>query len=761
MNTYELIKRSEVKRMLAKDAESYTSKPADWIKNNTEPIYVGCNAWLNLINQTSAVTCQQVKAEMISDGLTSTIKRADTIADKLLHEQEFEYDPIWVHLLQVLLDRALPEMQRCLFVLRFLKRVCLKDSDKLAAEALNSFYALNKYLGEHTWSNTPFAQTSMGYELRRYFEERWSWIEDYPYDDEEYLARAGWFSNGAANDIDLTVSEDGRIITTHLSKGGTVKALYSKVEYLCRHIAYLDSDRMFPTGHTDVSNTSLEDIIPTQRDDGLTGDLIQAVEKSLSKKRIIGIANVKINFFANAGRKLLELHTDLHYADRITYKEQRINALAAQVASIDHRYATIDHSNASDSHGYSIIATLMPINYVKHCECLRSKYLIDRETGVIRRNNIWFTSGHPYTYLHESYNFLYLADFATEKVDALLGEDEEPCLKPFTCGDDLFLDSRVVEFYVDLASRLGITVGESKSFWGPANFRESCGVEAYEGSDVSGKKWPRSQIDPDSVEGIVSLLDLQHTLYSEYAVRGFLTEYIREKEPGMTSSLPCTNCTDLWETPEAFVLRADPYKPITGWNALKQWCQMGEGERRRVLFEDSLAKGKLAWLKDKKHFDKGFDSLWIPKRDTAYRVLLGSKNLIHGYSYPTLRELTLDQKLMMACGTCGLNCPKALHAPFGVGGYKPAHATINAMWSPVSSCPYIQDSTEPSHWKTKSTYEKKGFALWWEAWNYAKFLKDGPTYEDKILRSVGVSSATPRYQGQLTGVKSLRSAIDK
>lgn len=57
--------------------------------------------------------------------------------------------------------------------------------------------------------------------------------------------------------------------------------------------------------------------------------------------------------------------------------------------------------------------------------------------------------------------------------------------QPLVFGDDIICDSRVTEDVYSALHRLGFTVNVSKSFTGSQAFRESCGVFAYQGDDVT------------------------------------------------------------------------------------------------------------------------------------------------------------------------------------------------------------------------------------------------------------------------------------
>lgn len=56
---------------------------------------------------------------------------------------------------------------------------------------------------------------------------------------------------------------------------------------------------------------------------------------------------------------------------------------------------------------------------------------------------------------------------------------------PIVYGDDIIVDTRITDSVTSTLSRLGFSVNRSKSFTGSQSFRESCGVFAFEGQDVT------------------------------------------------------------------------------------------------------------------------------------------------------------------------------------------------------------------------------------------------------------------------------------
>lgn len=74
-------------------------------------------------------------------------------------------------------------------------------------------------------------------------------------------------------------------------------------------------------------------------------------------------------------------------------------------------------------------------------------------------------------------------------------------------GDDLIVPVDCVDSVIDQLARLGLKVNVDKSFWN-GKFRESCGGDYYDGTDVTPvrfrRKFPRNRSDVSEVESLVA-----------------------------------------------------------------------------------------------------------------------------------------------------------------------------------------------------------------------------------------------------------------
>jgi len=241
------------------------------------------------------------------------------------------------------------------------------------------------------------------------------------------------------------------------------------------------------------------------------------------------------------------------------YNYQRGNQLMALLGSrhsqVDINVATMDCSMASDSVTQKVCQDILPYNIYQWGEKCRSPY-IDIGTGKKLREAItWMTMGHPMTYPVESVIFFCAAVLATcitrhIDVDMLKPKNkllDLPWSDPYftviqTVGDDVTLASDCVEAFTFILQTLGFIVNSDKSYWGSANYRESCGKEYYCGTDVTGLYYPRGT----STNEYAELIGLQHKLADFPQANAFIIDEIYKLRSQVTCSSIDSEYTDIW-----------------------------------------------------------------------------------------------------------------------------------------------------------------------------------------------------------------------
>lgn len=295
--------------------------------------------------------------------------------------------------------------------------------------------------------------------------------------------------------------------------------------------------------------------------------LVSPVPKDYETSRMIAPETAYLNVEGSRVRSLfVDLLQHTGFIAMMPPEDQSLNRERAREGSIypqENPYCTKDLSHASDSISRAFFFELLPVEL--HCvvrEAL-SDYMVV-ETDIIPTKML-ATSGSVLTPMLQSVFFLTVLITACDLAN-------EP--RDVSCyNDDLICRQSVEKTVDDLLTAVGATVNEKKSFeYGP--FRESCGGEYLNGVDVTGVYWPRHAI-PDLrrtaasspnesgakwLEGLQTLLSLQHKLYEFPTVRQILEGEILRVVPDMTYSPVGTDADDLWAS------WIDEYSSMKRWH---------------------------------------------------------------------------------------------------------------------------------------------------------------------------------------------------
>lgn len=153
----------------------------------------------------------------------------------------------------------------------------------------------------------------------------------------------------------------------------------------------------------------------------------------------------------------------------IDLSDQFRNQRAAKLASVNNDYVTVDFEAASDTVSFNAVAWLFPCDWFKFLCAFRSpEYRGCFGSGKYQK---FSSMGNGSTFAIETLIFA-AACYATGSRDFLV------------YGDDVIIGKEFFESYKRLTRFLGFTINASKTFCdGP--FRESCGMDAFNGVDVT------------------------------------------------------------------------------------------------------------------------------------------------------------------------------------------------------------------------------------------------------------------------------------
>jgi hypothetical protein len=193
----------------------------------------------------------------------------------------------------------------------------------------------------------------------------------------------------------------------------------------------------------------------------------------------------------------------------VDLRDQSRNQYLARVGSQDGSYATLDLASASDTISRELVADLLPYPWWALLEDLRTPTILHDDRKVVLQK--FSSMGNGFTFELESLIF-----FAVARCVCSTGTVS-------VYGDDIIVPTEYAQDVVTHLSMCGFKVNSEKSFIdGP--FRESCGGDYFEGSDIR----------PVYVKGLLSIREL-YRLHNFFYRRGenelasVLIDYIPRK----------------------------------------------------------------------------------------------------------------------------------------------------------------------------------------------------------------------------------------
>lgn len=325
-----------------------------------------------------------------------------------------------------------------------------------------------------------------------------------------------------------------------------------------------------------------------------------AVPKTLKTPRIIAVEPGHMQYMQQAVRAAIydEVAKDSFLAPLLDFRDQTSNQRMASWGSLSGELATLDLSEASDRVSNSLVLDMLK-NYPALCalvDSCRSQTADVPGFGVIPLSK-FASMGSALCFPFEAMVFLtaVFVGISRERsvpvthhlISQMLGS-----VRVF--GDDIIIPSTDVHSVMNSLSAFGQKVNSHKSFW-IGNFRESCGKEYYNGSDVSIARvrmvFPSSRRHASEMESLTSLRN-QHYVLGNWQVVRTLDQLIQRFIPWPAGSnlfsgmakvtyLPLVdNAFDVsLQRPVRFAARLRSLKPsdiLDGWGALQKFFLKGD-----------------------------------------------------------------------------------------------------------------------------------------------------------------------------------------
>lgn len=210
---------------------------------------------------------------------------------------------------------------------------------------------------------------------------------------------------------------------------------------------------------------------------------------------------------------------------RVNFADQSINGKLALLGSNSNnselrRYcgvskiATLDMEDASDRVSLALVRAVLPIRLTRALERTRSTHVkLPAGLGGPSHMKIKKVSpmGSGVCFPVESITFYSLCVGYIRSVTAL--SLDEACAKVWVYGDDIIVAREYATGIMETLEYYGLKFNQAKSFLGGL-FRESCGVDAYNGQDVTPirlkQRLPHDRKDANAVVGWVATSNLLH-----------------------------------------------------------------------------------------------------------------------------------------------------------------------------------------------------------------------------------------------------------
>lgn len=321
------------------------------------------------------------------------------------------------------------------------------------------------------------------------------------------------------------------------------------------------------------------------------------VPKDYRGPRLISCEPRELMFIQQGLMWKLYNHIEQHPDTRglVNFTDQSINQRLAHEGSITGALATLDLKDASDLVRWDIVQQLFPPNWVDALSASRSgaTLLPTGETVVLNK----------FAPMGSSLCFPVMA----LTIWALLTASLPPDTKVFVYGDDLIIPTAYAERAISVLEAFDLKVNVNKSFSkGP--FRESCGKEYVQGSDVTPlrlKTYPT-----DDVHDIGSLVCFANNLRETWGEEsGPVTSLIKEWYPRVPVSRHRSECS--FDEPLGWLSPAAPtHSERKRVKPLVLWDRYSDLDRLRRRLNRELQVREYWVLKPRCTFDKVASDDW-------------------------------------------------------------------------------------------------------------------------------------------------------
>lgn len=347
------------------------------------------------------------------------------------------------------------------------------------------------------------------------------------------------------------------------------------------------------------------------------------VPKDSRGPRLISMEPLEYQWIQQGFNRSLVTLLESHRLTRgqVNFRDQSVNRQLAREGSLHHYWATLDMKDASDRVSLALVERLFPKSIVPYLKAIRS-HSTRLPNGVEITLKKFAPMGSAVCFSIEAFVFWALLVAVVARVRQVPYRHAASLV--YVYGDDLIIPSDIFEEAVEALTSVHLKVNEAKCFH-RGDFRESCGMDAYLGVDVTPLKistrWSSS---PSSGEALASYTSYANTFRKRgyYALANFIfgsLARVHGKIPYGTSSsgYPCevvassqeasklnlgAGIPARWNTSYQQVeFRVRYLKPLStgsqldGWPRLLRFTNQGVGKRPDEVVHPRCTKIARKW----------------------------------------------------------------------------------------------------------------------------------------------------------------------
>jgi len=245
------------------------------------------------------------------------------------------------------------------------------------------------------------------------------------------------------------------------------------------------------------------------------------VPKTLKTPRVIAIEPVCMQYIQQSLLQALVplIERGTYTGGRVNFTRQSINRDLALSSSKDGRYATVDLSEASDRVALELVdrmLTSVPTLKEMVMACRSSSAKLP--SGRIVQLTKFASMGSALCFPMEALAFF--SAIVTIRIRAAKCAINSRTVRKYSkgvhvYGDDIIIPTDETPGICDHLKLFGLKVNASKTFW-TGKFRESCGVDAFDGVDVTPVYCRRLRpADSKSSSEVVSWVEMANLFYKK------------------------------------------------------------------------------------------------------------------------------------------------------------------------------------------------------------------------------------------------------